>query len=148
MMKVLGYLLQEEDMTEDDAAVAVSLALQNGENLRAYVWAESAFKKHSMSPILAGLLMNSMRLVGKTQDAEDFVKTLDPALKESPIVLLEMGILAYDALHFDEATQYFTQVREKDESADFAEEAKEYMNLIQIQKSATGSSDASHSWWF
>ena len=92
--------------------------------------------------------MNSMRVIGKTQDAENLIKTLDPILRESPIVLLEMGILAYDASRLDEATEYFTQVRDKDESADFSEEAKEYMNLIQIQKTSTGTVDAGNSWWF
>ena len=53
MMKVLGYLLQEEDVTEDDAAVAISLALEEGENLKAYVWAENTFKKYPESNIIA-----------------------------------------------------------------------------------------------
>lgn len=39
MMQVLAYLLEEKDVTESDNAVAISLALQNGENLKAYVWA-------------------------------------------------------------------------------------------------------------
>lgn len=39
MMKVLSYLTQEPDASVDDFAVAISLALSNGENIRAYVWA-------------------------------------------------------------------------------------------------------------
>lgn len=39
MQKVLAYLLQESDVTEDDYAVAVSLAFEQGENIRAYAWA-------------------------------------------------------------------------------------------------------------
>ncbi|MFZ2255815.1 MAG: hypothetical protein WAW59_08100 [Patescibacteria group bacterium] len=50
MMKVLAYLLEEADATPDDAMVAISLALQNGENLKAYVWASNAIKKYSDSP--------------------------------------------------------------------------------------------------
>jgi hypothetical protein len=40
MIKVISYLLQEPDVVEDDFAVAVSLAIGRGENIRALAWSQ------------------------------------------------------------------------------------------------------------
>jgi hypothetical protein len=96
MMRVLAYLLEESDTTEDDAAVAISLALENGENLKAYVWASNATKKYPKSPIIAALYLTSMRTIGKTQDASLYLQTLSDTIRNTPIVLLEAGILSLD----------------------------------------------------
>jgi hypothetical protein len=61
MMKVLAYLLEEPDATDDDAAVAISLALQNGENLKAYVWASNAIKKYPKSAKINALYLTTLR---------------------------------------------------------------------------------------
>jgi Tfp pilus assembly protein PilF len=61
MMKVLAYLLEEPDATDDDAAVAISLALQNGENLKAYVWASNAIKKYPQSAKINALYLTTLR---------------------------------------------------------------------------------------
>jgi hypothetical protein len=97
MMRVLAYLIAEPDATEDDTAVAISLALQNGENLKAYVWASNALVKYKDSPTIVALALTSMRLVGKTDDARAYFSTLPASLIESPIILLEKGILTLDA---------------------------------------------------
>lgn len=39
MTKVLSYLLQEEDVAEDDFAVGITLAIMKNETQRAYSWA-------------------------------------------------------------------------------------------------------------
>ncbi len=65
MMKVLAYLLEEKDATADDASVAISLALQNGENLKAYVWASNAIKRYPDSVSINALYLNSLRKAGK-----------------------------------------------------------------------------------
>lgn len=140
MMKVLGYLLQEDDATEDDAAVAISLALEEGENMKAYVWAENAFKKYPDSSIVAGLYLTTLRLIGKTIEAKNTLTTLTQDIKESPIVLLEQGILALEDGDMTLARSFFEQVTEKDENADFSEEAKNYLDFIEnTQKTDTAS---------
>lgn len=63
MMKVLAYLLEEKDATADDAAVAISLALQNGENLKAYVWASNSIKKYPESIQIHALYLTSLRTI-------------------------------------------------------------------------------------
>ena len=96
MMRVLAYLIAEPDATEDDTAVAISLALQNGENLKAYVWASNALIRYKDSPTIVALSLTSMRLIGKKDDARAYLDTLSPSLIESPIILLEKGILTLD----------------------------------------------------
>ena len=140
MIKVLGYLLQEDDVTEDDAAVAISLALEEGENLKGYVWAENVFKKYPDSSILAGLYITTLRLMGKSVDAKNLISTLTQNITESPIGLLEQGILALEDGDMTLARSLFEQVMEKDESADFSEEAKNYVDFIEnAQKTETAS---------
>jgi hypothetical protein len=97
MMRVLAYLIAEKDATEDDTAVAISLALQNGENLKAYVWASNALVKYKDSPTIIALSLTSTRLVGKKDDARAYLDRLPPELIGSPIILLEKGILTLDA---------------------------------------------------
>jgi hypothetical protein len=41
MMKVLNYLLQEPDATEDDYAVGISAALEKEDYTRAVSWAHA-----------------------------------------------------------------------------------------------------------
>lgn len=97
MMRVLAYLIVEPDATEDDTAVAISLALQNGENLKAYVWASNALIRYKDSPTIIALSLTTMRLVGKSDDARSYLSTLSEQLSSSPIILLEKGILTLDA---------------------------------------------------
>ncbi len=97
MMRVLAYLIAEPDATEDDTAVAISLALQNGENLKAYVWASNALIQHKDSPTISALALTSMRLVGKKDDARSYLKKLPASLSDTPIILLEKAILTLDA---------------------------------------------------
>jgi hypothetical protein len=89
MMRVLAYLIAEPDATEDDAAVAISLALQNGENLKAYVWANNALIRYKDSPTIIALSLTSMRLIGKKDDARASLEKLSPSLLNTPIILLE-----------------------------------------------------------
>jgi hypothetical protein len=148
MMRVLAYLIAEPDVTEDDIAVAISLALQNGENLKAYVWANNALIKYRDSPTIVALSLTSMRLIGKKDDARTYLETLSPSFLASPIILLEKGILTLDAWDRDGALAIFEQVRDTDPTADFSLEATNYIDEIHAyQASHTGSQDAGGSLW-
>ena len=74
MTKVLGYLLQEPDVTEDDYAVAVSLALKTGENTRAYAWSYAGMEKFPTSKILTPLYLSSLRSNAKFHEVLSFVQ--------------------------------------------------------------------------
>jgi tetratricopeptide (TPR) repeat protein len=156
MMKVLGYLVQEPDASEDDFAVAISLAHSQWENLRALVWAGEWIKIHPDSAILTPLYVTSLRLLGKTQDVEAVIDSLIPELQESPLILLEKGILYYDRAQYDQAKVYFRKVLAIDDAADFALEAQNYLDEItaiqaQAQPIFTGTTEPTteeKGWWW
>ncbi|MBP6981880.1 hypothetical protein KBB25_03850, partial [Candidatus Gracilibacteria bacterium] len=50
-MKVFGYLLQEADLSEDDFAVGISFALEQGQNEKAKSWAVEGLRAFPNSPI-------------------------------------------------------------------------------------------------
>lgn len=148
MMRVLAYLIAEKDATEDDTAVAISLALQNGENLKAYVWASNALVKYKDSPTIIALSLTSTRLVGKKDDARAYLDRLSPELIESPIILLEKGILTLDAWDSAAALAIFEQVRDTDPSADFSLEATHYIDEIHAHEGAqSGTTDERGASW-
>ncbi len=134
MMQVLAYLLEEKDVTESDNAVAISLALQNGENLKAYVWAWNAIKKYPDSAMIAALYITASRMVWKSADATAYLATLPPSVLESPVVRLEQAILMLDSGNTDGALQIFREVYALDEDADFAREAENYIQFIESKK--------------
>ena len=65
MIKVLSYLLQESDVKEDDFAVAISLALGRGENVRAFAWAQEGMKRFPSSSIVFPLYLSTLRVSGQ-----------------------------------------------------------------------------------
>ena len=78
--------------------------------------------------------------MGKGVDAKNLIPTLSQGITESPIVLLEQGILALEDGDMSLARSFFEQVTEKDEDADFSEEARNYLDFIQnTQKIDTAS---------
>lgn len=65
MMKVLGYLLQEEDVTEDDFAVAITAALTSGDFTRAKSWSDIGSEKFPDSLMLGPLAIRVARESGE-----------------------------------------------------------------------------------
>ena len=62
MLKVMNYLLQEADATEDDFAVGVSLAIQDGQYTRAVSWARAGLDRFVDSTLITPLYVQSLRL--------------------------------------------------------------------------------------
>lgn len=89
MKKVLSYLLQEENATEDDFAVAVSLAVEKADYERAYSWAYAGVKKFNESKILIPLYIQSLRLSNRKNEAIVYLSGLPPTLLNLPMVQLE-----------------------------------------------------------
>lgn len=154
MTKVLGYLIQEHDASVEDFAVAISLSLSQWENLRAYVWAGQWLKKHPNSPILTPLYISSLRALWKSSDAETVIDSLPTELANSPVILLEKGILLYDKWEYTEAKTFFQKVIDIDDTADFALEAHNYLDEIALLLPAenTGSlnqeTNKEGNWWW
>lgn len=131
MTKVLSYLLQEENVTEDDFAVAISLAVEKSEFQRAYSWAYAGIKKFPNSKILAPLYIQSLRLAGKKTDALVYVSGLSEAMLNLPMIQLEKWILLFSQENFEDSEKIFDELIAYDDNADFAMEAAEYKEKIQ-----------------
>lgn len=134
MQKVLAYLLQESDVAEDDFGVAISFAIQNNDYNRAYSWGYMGFSKFPNSKIIAPLYLQSLRLVGKLSEAFAFYNQLSDENKKLPVVELEKAILLFSVKNDDEASKIFQKLIAYDESADFAIEAKHYLDRINERK--------------
>ena len=85
MLKVLSYLLQESDVSEDDYAVALSLALDEWENIRAYSWAYTAIAKYPNSPIIIPLYLRALRLNSRFKEIHDYIGNLSDQLASHPL---------------------------------------------------------------
>lgn len=136
MIKVLSYLLSEKDVLEDDFAVAISLAFARGENARAYVWAIEWLKKFPDSSIIAPMYMMSLRIMWKEAEVLKYASTLTGEILTSPLVMLELGIHAFDTWDYEKAKGYFEDVFEIDNDADFGIEAEDYLTQIQAKEDA------------
>lgn len=130
MIKVLSYLLQESDASEDDYAVAISLALQNGENVKAYAWSYSGMERFKNSEILTPLYLQSLRANGKTTEALSYIDSLGDAYKNNPLIALEKAISLYDVGKYDDAESLFLSLVELDSSSEWSDEANNYIMII------------------
>lgn len=154
MMKVLAYLLEWSNTTPDDAAVAISMALGNWENLKAYVWASNAIKKYPDSSIVIGLYLSSLRTVWKLKEAQEFLYTLPESMADQPVILLEKAILLLEyQWDISSAKRVFESVKDIDPSADFSLEAENYLLFIQNRElfldtsTSTSNSSSDRPWW-
>lgn len=89
MTKVLSYLLQEEDAKEDDYAVAVSLANEKNDYIRAYSWARAGVLKYPQSKVLAPLYLESLRLADKKNEALIYLSGMPADFAKLPMIQLE-----------------------------------------------------------
>jgi predicted Zn-dependent protease len=138
MLKVLSYLLQETDVTADDYAVAISLALREGENIRAYAWSYAGIERYPNSPILIPLYLSSLRLNGKSSEIPDYIHTLSDELAGHPLIQLEYATSMLDSGQIDRALPILTQVRDQDPTTDWGIEAANQINMITSLQNQTG----------
>jgi hypothetical protein len=139
MLKVLSYLIQEQDVTEDDYAVAISLALREWENTRAYAWSYAAIEKYKDSTVLIPLYLSALRINGKAQEIKSFIHTLSDEIAQNPIIQLEYAISLYEDGSIDEALSVFTNIRDIDTTSDWWIEAANYIRVIEALKIHSGS---------
>jgi tetratricopeptide (TPR) repeat protein len=157
MIKVLSYLLSEKDVLEDDYAVAISLAFARGENARAYVWSIEWLKRFPDSAIIAPMYMMSLRIMWREPEVLKYVATLTGEILTSPLIMLELGINAFDTWDYEKAKEYFDSVYKIDSGADFGIEAENYLTQIQAKEDALSAqeekvepvvSEEKNWWWF
>jgi hypothetical protein len=139
MLKVLSYLLQESDVTEDDYAVAISLALKQGENIRAYAWSYASIVRFPASQILTPLYISALRLNGRSHEIPPYIQTLSDDLAGHPLIQLEYATSMIDDGRIDQALPIFTQIRDQDPTTDWGIEAANQINQITSLQNQTGS---------
>jgi tetratricopeptide (TPR) repeat protein len=131
VIKVVNYLLQESDATEDDFAVGISLALNDGQYTRAESWSRAWLEKYSDSPMIIPLHIQSLRLQGQLEEARSFIESIDAShMQDNPSYLLEKAIVAYAMGHTDEARSLFASLLELDEWPEIREEAELYLSQM------------------
>ncbi len=119
MEKVVSYLLQEEDATEDDYSVAISLAINKKQYNRAYAWSYEGLKRFSESKILVPLYLQATRLSKRSDDAQKYLDTLSKEIRALPLVRLEEAILLYEKKESEEAKKIFSSLVDFDGTSDF-----------------------------
>ncbi len=139
MLKVLGYLIQEQDVTEDDFAVAISLALYQWENIKAYAWSYAGIQKFKNSTILIPLYLSAMRLNGKFMNTIQYVSTLPEEIALNPLIQLEYAIALHESGDNDNALNIFTSIAELGNTSDWSKEAIEYISIIETLQVNSGS---------
>ncbi len=139
MLKVLWYLIQETDVTEDDFAVAISLALYQWENIKAYAWAYAGMQKYKNSVLLMPLYLSVLRFNGRFTTTIEFVKSLPDELALNPLVQLEFAIALYETGDISQSLFIFKTISEQDPIADWSEEAKQYIQIIEAMQESSGS---------
>ncbi len=139
MLKVLSYLLQEPDVTEDDYAVAISLALRQGENIRAYAWSYTSIARFPGSQILVPLYISALRLNGRSEEIPPYIHTLTDELAWHPLIQLEYAKSMLDEGKIVEALPIFMSIRNQDPTTDWGMEAASEIQHITILQNQTGS---------
>ncbi len=139
MLKVLSYLLQESDVMEDDYAVAISLALSEGENMKAYAWAYTAIDRYPNSSILIPLYLSTLRFNGKSHEIPEFIQTLSEELKQYPLIQLEYANSLLDTGDIYQALPIFMAIRDLDPGTDWGIEAAHSISSIQSIQNQSGS---------
>ena len=132
MMKVLGYLLQDDGAQVEDYAVAVSYALIEWQYSKAESWGQQGIIRYPKSHILPPLLMTALRLSWKSTEAYDLLSGVDEkGLVENPNYLLEKGILLFDKGDIPEAKKIFEDLKNLDGWSEISTEAWEYLSRIE-----------------
>lgn len=137
MMKVLNYLLQEKDATEDDYAVAISAALSTGDYTRAESWAKSGLEKYPNSNMIRPLSLTAMRNLGDIDNAYALIQNIpEKDIVENPYYLLEKGIILFEMKNFPEAKTIFQSLKSLDGWQEIIAESESYLSRIDAEQSA------------
>ena len=131
MMKVLNYLLQEPDATEDDFTVWVSSALLEWDFARAESWARQWLEKYRDSHRITPLYIQALRLEWQLDNASALIQnTPEDAMIANPNYLLEKAILYYELGDKESAKKLFEELRSLTDWPDITEESRVYLARI------------------
>ncbi len=140
LMKVINYLLQENDVREDDYAVGISVAIVEGDLPHAKTWSLDGIKKFESSTMLTPLYIETLRLLGERDAAEMIISNADTAssLRENPNFLLQEAILLFEQGKYDDAKRKFENLSSYEDWPGVVEEASQYLNSLKSLQSNSG----------
>ena len=131
MMKVLGYLLQESDVSEDDFTVAISTAINDGQYEKAISWSTEGIHRFDNSSLIRPLYIRSLRLSGDIDNASALIQnTSEAAMIENPNYLLEKAIIFYELQDMESAKKLFKDLTKLTDWPDIVTEATSYLSSI------------------
>lgn len=138
LMKVMNYLLQEQDAREDDFAVGISMALWEWELKRAQMWADASLKQFPGSRMLIPLVIETYRLTGNRDAAQTLLEHEDATVyAENPNFLLQKWIFLFEQARYDESKKILESLWDRDEWPEVAEEARAYLQSIEKNTSTS-----------
>lgn len=134
MMKVLNYLLQEKDATEDDFSVGISMAIKQAQYNRWESWAQDALEKFPNSHHITPLYIRLLRLSGQRDNASALIQnTSEEAMIENPNYLIEKAILYYEFWDTESAKKLFTELLNLVDWPDIVEESRVYLARMESE---------------
>jgi tetratricopeptide (TPR) repeat protein len=131
MLKVLNYLLRSDGVSDDDFAVAVSVALDEWELPKADLWAREGMARFPESQKIAPLAIEALRLKGEYDNASAIIQnTSEKDREENPNYLLQEAILLYDLGDLESAKDIFEELTSLEEWPEIVEESQIYLARI------------------
>lgn len=138
MMKVMNYLLQEEDAMEDDFVVGISLALEEWSYTRAVSWARAGLEKFPESRSITPLYVEALRLDKQIDLASSLLQNTPPEVfLENPSYLLEKAIIDMELWDIPLARKTFLELIELTDWPDISQEAQMYLTRIETLSGST-----------
>ncbi len=136
--KIFRYLLEEEDVTNEDFEIAVFTAIEEREYGKAFLWAEKGMAKFPDNDRLVAMRGWVFQIRGEDEKAvKDFSKALDMN-RRNPIALLRLGVFHKEKSNVPLAKSYLEAAKEADTSGTFGEDAAKLLEeLASMPETAT-----------
>ncbi len=96
-------------------------------------------QKYKNSVLLMPLYLSVLRFNGRFTTTIEFVKSLPDELALNPLVQLEFAIALYETGDISQSLFIFKTISEQDPIADWSEEAKQYIQIIEAMQESSGS---------
>ncbi len=136
MLKVFRYILDEDDVTQDDYAVALFTSIEENESSKAMLWANKWIQKFSQSDMLYWFRWWLYRLRWEDDKAQQDFNTSLQINPRSAISLYNYWVLAFEKNDYTKAKEFFNATVEVDENGTFWDEAAYKLKLIKEKEDA------------
>lgn len=134
MVKVLGYLIQEEDATEDDFAIAVYMAWNQGDSEKSLRWVDEGIMKFPQSDRLFSLKARALRTLGRLDEAETAAQQAYVLDGTNALAMLELWYIRTAYRAYPEARYLLERMLEVSNDSTFSDEASTLLSEITEQE--------------